>query len=129
MNVDPRSHIPIFRQIADGLSDQIAAGVYRSGEGLPSIRALALELRVNHNTVHRAYEVLEREGLIRQRRGIGMFVASRAGATARARVVNRSRNALREAVDRCLQASMEPGTILGVVNAALNAASAGRSAR
>jgi GntR family transcriptional regulator len=66
--------VPVFRQIVEQIRRAVAAGVYRADEPIPSQRALALELTVNPNTVQRAYEVLEREGLVRARKGVGMFV-------------------------------------------------------
>ncbi len=84
MRVDPGSHQPIFVQIADGVRGAVARGVYRPGEALPSVRALALDLGVNPNTVQRAYEELEREGLVESRRGMGMFVSAKGLDSARA---------------------------------------------
>ena len=60
---------------------QIAAGVYRPGETIPSVRELALQTKVNPNTVQRACEELERLGLIYSKRGIGKFVKKRAKAS------------------------------------------------
>ena len=74
MHIDPKSLVPIFRQIADQLRQAIDAGVYKPGEMLPSLRSLAVDIRVNPNTVQRAYETLEREGVVETRRGIGIFV-------------------------------------------------------
>lgn len=56
MKIDPRSHIPIYLQIADGIRDAVAAGVYLPGETLPSLRALSLEVQANPNTVQKAYD-------------------------------------------------------------------------
>lgn len=81
--IDPNSTVPIFRQIADGLRGDIAAGVYRPGDRIPSIRQLSAALLVNINTVHRAYEQLERDGVIVNKRGIGMIVASDSAAAAK----------------------------------------------
>ncbi len=82
MSIDPNSPMPVFRQIVEHIRRAVAAGVYRSGELIPSQRALALELTVNPNTVQRAYEVLEREGLVRARKGVGMFVTDKGVLTA-----------------------------------------------
>ena len=82
MAVDPHSPVPIFQQIADHLRSALAAGVYRAGEAIPSLRALAIELTVNPNTVQRAFEQLEREGLIQTRKGLGMFVTENGAAQA-----------------------------------------------
>ena len=73
MKIDPRSHVPIYLQIADGIRAAVAAGLYLPGEALPSLRNLAIEVQVNPNTVQRAYDELEREGLVYSRRGKGLF--------------------------------------------------------
>lgn len=77
MRIDPKSNVPIFRQIADQLRGRIRRGVHRPGEMLPSLRVLALEIQVNPNTVQRAYELLEREGVVESQRGVGIFVSTR----------------------------------------------------
>jgi GntR family transcriptional regulator len=75
MQIEPQSPVPIFKQIADGIRGAVAAGVYRAGDLIPSVRAQALHLVVNPNTVQRAYEELEREGLIISKKGTGMIVS------------------------------------------------------
>ena len=82
MKIDPRSHIPIYLQIADGIREAVASGVYRPGDSLPSLRAMALEIQVNPNTVQRAYDELARGGLIYAQRGKGLFVAEKAKSDA-----------------------------------------------
>lgn len=72
--IDPKSQVPIFQQIAAHLRKQIGDGVYQAGESLPSLRVMAVDIRVNPNTVQRAYELLEREGIVESRRGVGVFV-------------------------------------------------------
>ncbi len=87
MRIDTASDTPIFHQIASAIREAVAAGVYRPGDTIPSIRATALQLLVNPNTVARAYDVLEREGLISAERGVGMVVSHRTEDAARARTV------------------------------------------
>ena len=82
MKIQPSSHVPIYLQIAEAVRAAVAAGVYRPGEVLPSLRAMAIRLHVNPNTVQRAYDELEREGLIYSQRGRGLFVAERGAASA-----------------------------------------------
>src|SRR3954453_18582463 len=83
MRIEADSPVPIFQQIADGIRAAVAAGVYRPGDLIPSVRAQAMSLVVNPNTVQRAYEQLEREGLIESRKGTGMVVAHDATIAAR----------------------------------------------
>ncbi|HSW47044.1 MAG TPA: GntR family transcriptional regulator [Phycisphaerae bacterium] len=85
MAVDPHSHVPVYEQIVEYVYGAIATGVYRPDEPLPSIRAMALELLVNPNTVQRAYQELERQGIVYTRKGLGVFVASNGSASARSR--------------------------------------------
>jgi len=60
MRIDLSSPVPIFTQVADGVRHALAARVYEPGEPIPSIRALAVKLKINPNTIKRAYEELER---------------------------------------------------------------------
>lgn len=76
MAINPDSHIPIYEQIVEYVCGLIAAGVYRADEVLPSVRAMAVEMRVNPNTIQRAYQELERSGFVHTRKGLGVFVAS-----------------------------------------------------
>lgn len=100
MSLDANSPIPIFQQIAHHIRRSVAAGIYRPGEGLPSTRALAVELAVNPNTVQRAYEQLEREGVIFVKRGVGLFVADDGAGVAR----QESARGLREAFVQAIRA-------------------------
>jgi GntR family transcriptional regulator len=74
--IDPRSPTPIYAQIADRIRVAVAAGELRTGDDLPSVRALATRLRVNPATIAQAYRELEREGLVEMRQGAGTFVAA-----------------------------------------------------
>ncbi|OLC07815.1 MAG: hypothetical protein AUH42_02850 [Gemmatimonadetes bacterium 13_1_40CM_70_11] len=72
--IDPRSPIPLYAQIAGRLRVAVAAGELRPGESLPSVRQLAARLRVNPATVVQAYRDLETEGFVEMRQGAGTFV-------------------------------------------------------
>lgn len=67
--------VPIYQQIVDQIQYRIMSGQLRAGDELPTIRGLAEDLRVNPNTVARAYRELENEGLVEKRRTTGTFVA------------------------------------------------------
>lgn len=73
--IDPRSPVPIYAQIADRVRVAIAAGDLKEGDALPSVRALAAELRVNPATIVQAYRALERDGIVELRQGAGTFIA------------------------------------------------------
>jgi GntR family transcriptional regulator len=73
--LDTKSGVPIYRQIQDQIRYGIAAGLLTPGEQLPTVRALAVELSVNPNTVIKAYTELERKGIVTTEQGSGTFVA------------------------------------------------------
>jgi GntR family transcriptional regulator len=70
---DPRS---IFKQIVDGISMAIAREELVEGDKLPSVRALAMQLTINPNTVAKAYADLSAQGLLDARQGMGLFVSA-----------------------------------------------------
>ena len=74
IRIEKSSGIPITRQILDQIRTQCATGALRPGDQLPSVRQLALDLAINHNTIVRVYERLEAEGLIERRHGSGTYV-------------------------------------------------------
>ena len=75
--IDTRSGAPIYDQIYSQIKDAIVSGQVAAGEALPSIRALAKDLRISVITTKRAYDELEREGFIDTLPGKGCFVAER----------------------------------------------------
>ena len=75
VHVNPSTGIPLYLQIEFQLKHAITAGALKSGEALPPVRKLAAELRINPNTVARAYQNLERDGVIRTVPGGGTYIA------------------------------------------------------
>jgi GntR family transcriptional regulator len=74
--LDPRDRTPIYAQLEQGIRAAIATGRLTAGAQLPTVRQLAVELRINANTVARVYAELERSGVLETRRGVGSFVSS-----------------------------------------------------
>ncbi|ALM67927.1 TPA: GntR family transcriptional regulator [Vibrio parahaemolyticus] len=66
---------PIFRQLADQITQQILQGVWKEGEALPSVRSISADMKINHLTVMKGYQLLVDERLVEKKRGQGMFVA------------------------------------------------------
>lgn len=79
INLDLADERPLYQQIVDEVRRGLVLGTLAPQEPLPSVRALAAELRVNPNTVQQAYRELERAGIIYTRRGQGTFVAAPGG--------------------------------------------------
>ena len=74
IRIDPNSTEPIYLQIIYTIKHQVATGRLKPGEQLPTVRMLATDLRINPNTVARAYETLDTEGVITTQRGRGTYV-------------------------------------------------------
>ena len=72
--LDPKTGIPFYRQIIDQIKYGIASGSLQAGEQLPTVRALAVELKVNLNTVNKAYKELEIQSILATQQGTGTFV-------------------------------------------------------
>lgn len=85
IRIDPQSADPIYEQIAFRVKDAAARGDLPAGTKLPSVRELARELSINPNTVVRAYDALERDGLLVRRKGSGCFVTDRGSALSESR--------------------------------------------
>lgn len=91
MHVNAASGLPIYLQIESQLKHAVAAGGLKQGDALPSVRKLAADLRINPNTVARAYQNLERDGVIRTVPGGGTYVADSVPGLLKAEKVRRLR--------------------------------------
>ena len=97
--IDSRDSTPIYAQLDRALRAAIAAGRLTPGDQLPTVRQLAVDLKVNANTVARVYADLERAGILETRRGVGSFIRATA---AEARPPDEHQRRLRAFVTRVL---------------------------
>jgi GntR family transcriptional regulator len=74
--LDPRSGVPFYRQIIDQIRYGVATGNLNVGEQLPTVRSLAVDLKVNLNTVSKAYRDLEIQNILETQQGTGTFIGS-----------------------------------------------------
>lgn len=81
IHLDPHSGVPVYRQLMEQIKFQIASGVLRPEDELPSTRALAADLGVNPMTVSKAYGYLESEGVIERRPGRPLVVRAHGSDT------------------------------------------------
>jgi GntR family transcriptional regulator len=100
VSIDPHDRTPIYAQLERALRAAIATGRLQPGDQLPTVRQLAVDLRVNANTVARVYGDLERAGVLETRRGVGSFISASGPSEARP-ALERSRR-LRAFVTRVL---------------------------
>ena len=74
LNLDFHSGLPIYTQIVNQIQSQLVNGILKPGDQLPTVRALASDLRVNFNTVARAYRILDEERIISTQQGRGTYI-------------------------------------------------------
>ena len=77
LRIDLASSLPVYEQLANGLRAELVAGTFKPSERLPTVRALAIDLGVHHNTVAQAYRQLAAEGWIELKRHRGAMVRQR----------------------------------------------------
>ena len=120
VRIDSSSSVPIFEQIVNQVKYAVAMGAYRTGDKLPSVRELAVDLRVNPNPVARTYRELEREGVIYTQRGLGMFVSKEAETICRRerkRIINER---LGDAIEEALRSDLSAQDIRAIVESKLD---------
>jgi GntR family transcriptional regulator len=101
-SVDANDPTPLFAQLMRSIRAAIAAGKLRIGDRLPTVRQLALDLRINPNTVAKVYSELERAGVLTARRGLGTFVREVNGGQAEKPSAVERERALHQLTERLL---------------------------
>jgi GntR family transcriptional regulator len=104
--IDSASGIPFYRQVIQWIEHAILAGKLRPGDRLPTIRALAVELKINPNTIAKAYGELEIRGIVMTQVGSGTFVSDRP--------VDGSGEELRKKIEELLGRFMKDMAALGI---------------
>ena len=110
--ISPAAGGALYQQIVDRLKREVSAGRLKPGAALPSFRQLAEDLLVSVITVKRAYEELEREGIIYRRQGLGTFVAEGGGDRSREAQLQAAQDLFRDAVREAAEAGLKPAEIL-----------------
>jgi GntR family transcriptional regulator len=103
---------PIYRQLVEQVRRMAAAGQLKPGDGMPSVREIAQALALNPMTVSKAYGLLEMEGVLARRRGLGMVVADSAAPSKPADRAALLRPALERAALEARQLELDPDTVL-----------------
>jgi GntR family transcriptional regulator len=109
-HIDTADPMPIYAQLERAIRFAIATERLREGEQLPTVRQLAVDLKINANTVAKVYGELERAGVVETRRGVGTFVRARDGSPILRTV--RNERELREFVDRMIVEAHRHGVSL-----------------
>lgn len=110
----------LYEQIVSGLKRAIGERKINAGDALPSFRQLAEEMLVSVITVKRAYEELEREGIIFRRQGLGTFVAEGGGDRSREAKIEQARTLLKDAAREATEAGLTPAEVRRLFRETLN---------
>jgi GntR family transcriptional regulator len=118
LTVDPSHPLPIYAQLDRAIRAAVATGKLAPGAQLPTVRQLAVELKVNANTVSRVYLDLERAGVLEARRGVGTFVAATQPALGARRVREGDLRAIaKRAVDEAAAKGFSTEELIAQLNA------------
>ncbi len=121
LHVDPDNGLAIYDQIVRQIKFAVATGALPSGEMAPSVRELARELAVNLNTVSKAYQQLQLEGVLESVRGMGLAVATGAVKQCRAERVRLVQERLREVLWEARQSGIEADELQKLIAAEMPA--------
>lgn len=105
---------PIYRQLVEQVRRLTASGQLRPGDEMPSVREIAQALALNPMTVSKAYGLLEMEGVLARRRGLGMVVADSAAPAGKADILGLLRPTLERAAVEARQLELDPDTVLSL---------------
>ncbi len=120
LTVDPRSGVPIYLQVIEQVKRSVALGILASGEQLPTVKQLALDLTINPNTVAKAYRELERDGVIETSPGRGSFVKSNGSTDTTKAASDVARGAIEAAVREAKSIGLTADEIRSLTNAAVD---------
>jgi GntR family transcriptional regulator len=118
--LDYKSRLPIYEQLYKSITRMAALGAIDHGEPLPSVRALAQELGVNPNTVQKAYQMLERDGIICSVPGKGSFISDGSSA------ISQQREIAGQKLEDSIRTAAECGILKAEVIERVNAIFSGR---
>ena len=119
MKLLQNSGVPIYQQIADSFKADILAGKYREGDYLPSIRSLAMELKISVITTKKAYEQLEQMGLVTAVQGKGFYVNAQDSEMLQEQHLRKVEASLSEAIQSARVAGISSGELRSMLDALL----------
>lgn len=115
IHIDTKSDVPVYRQIMNQVQAQIVTGRLRVGERLPSVRELAVEIRINPNTVARAYRELGQLGVVETLGGMGTYVRAGRGMPGQRLREDEYRRGVQVALAMARSLGIEPDRALEIV--------------
>ena len=117
MQLTQNSDKPIYQQIADSFKTDILSGKYNQGDYLPSIRGLAKDLRISVITTMKAYEILEKEGLVTAAQGKGYYVNAQNSEMLREQHLRKVEDSLNDAINSAKIANITESELIETLKA------------
>lgn len=117
MQLTQNSDKPIYQQIADSFKTDILSGKYDQGDYLPSIRGLAKDLRISVITTMKAYEILEKEGLVTAAQGKGYYVNAQNSEMLREQHLRKVEDSLNDAINSAKIANITESELIETLKA------------
>ena len=117
MKISQNSKVPIYQQIADSFKTDILSGKYDQGDYLPSIRGLAKDLRISVITTMKAYEILEKEGLVTAAQGKGYYVNAQNSEMLREQHLRKVEDSLNDAINSAKIANITESELIETLKA------------
>ena len=121
LKIDHNAGIPISAQMLEQIKYQVISGALERGTKIPSVRALAVELKLNPTTVARVYQQLETEGVFQTQRGRGTFIAARRTAYTDEEQRRRLAPLIRHLVVEAGQLGLDYGELVELIEAEITA--------
>jgi GntR family transcriptional regulator len=115
IRIDSSSGVPIWQQVVAQVTRQAVSGAIVAGDQLPTVRDLASELRINPNTVAKAYQELERSGLVATKRGLGTFILEHSGKDASPDAIKALHERIDAAIVEAMQIRLDEASFIAVV--------------
>jgi len=116
LKINLKSAKPIYQQIVEGIHSAIASGIYKAGERIPSARDMAIRLKVNPNTVQKAYEELTRSGVLTSLGNKGKVVAKRGEPSATRHSEQAIEDAFRAGVELAIASGLDKERIQEILD-------------
>lgn len=126
--ISPAAPGPLYQQIVEGFKREISEGRLQPGQPLPSFRSLAEELMVSLITVKRAYEDLEREGIIYRKQGLGTFVSEQGADRNREAKRREAEQLMRQAIGEATEAGVSEEELIDMIRRLIRELKGGQTA-
>ncbi|MDQ7826001.1 MAG: GntR family transcriptional regulator [Candidatus Eremiobacteraeota bacterium] len=111
LKIDPSSGLPIYLQLIEQIKYHISVGTMKAEDQLPSVRKLSMDLRINPNTIAKAFNIMENEGIVYTKRGEGTFISSAAAESSKEERLGVLRNLLGQVAETARTLKVPPAEV------------------